>query len=138
MLKRCIKLAISSLYFLALAARRRNRSDKAETLTTLYYHGVSAAQRRGFARHNEMLTRLATVVPADWIGDAAEARLLVAITFDDALTSVFDNALPELDRHGFPCTIFVPSGKLGRLPDWMMEDGTDRTDLLLSRSDYGD
>jgi peptidoglycan/xylan/chitin deacetylase (PgdA/CDA1 family) len=61
-----------------------------------------------------------------------QAPLLVAITFDDALSSVFDNALPELERYGFPCTIFVPSGKLGRFPDWIMEEQTDRDDPVVN------
>jgi peptidoglycan/xylan/chitin deacetylase (PgdA/CDA1 family) len=131
MLKRCIKLGASGAYFVALAALRRYRSGEAQRLITLYYHGVSAAQRPGFIRQLETLARLATVVPADWVGHAAQARLLVAITFDDALTSVFDNALPELERRGFHCTIFVPSGKLGGFPDWMMEEGTDKTDPVV-------
>ena len=46
----------------------------------------------------------------------------MAITFDDAFTSVAENALPELARHSFHATIFVPVGWIGRTPGWVMED----------------
>jgi peptidoglycan/xylan/chitin deacetylase (PgdA/CDA1 family) len=35
--------------------------------------------------------------------------LTVAVTFDDAYRSVFDEALPILNRVGFPATVFVPT-----------------------------
>jgi peptidoglycan/xylan/chitin deacetylase (PgdA/CDA1 family) len=37
----------------------------------------------------------------------------VAITFDDAFRSVLTHALPELDRLGWPATIFVPTEPVG-------------------------
>jgi peptidoglycan/xylan/chitin deacetylase (PgdA/CDA1 family) len=37
------------------------------------------------------------------------AAKVVAITFDDAYTSVFERAFPILERLGFPATVFVPT-----------------------------
>jgi len=78
-----------------------------------------------------MLARHARVVPADWCGETDPKCITVAITFDDAFTSVVDNALPNLAERGFPCTIFVPSGALGRMPDWSMEGSADRTEVVV-------
>ncbi len=97
----------------------------------LYYHGVPTAQRAGFARQMATLSRRARVVPADWAGETDPARPTVAITFDDAFVSVADNALPELARHGLPCTVFAPSGVLGRRPDWAMEPGVAGDEIVL-------
>lgn len=100
-------------------------------MTVLYYHGVKSNQRTQFSAQLASLARHATVVSADCVSTSRDSPLLVAITFDDALSSVFDNALPELLQYGFPCTIFVPSGKLGRLPDWAMEEHVDRDDPVV-------
>lgn len=42
----------------------------------------------------------------------------VAITFDDAYESVRDCAVPLLDSHGWPATIFVVSSQLGGSNSW--------------------
>jgi peptidoglycan/xylan/chitin deacetylase (PgdA/CDA1 family) len=55
-------------------------------------------------------------------GELPSGRKCVAITFDDAFTSVAENALPELARHSLHSTIFVPVGWIGRTPGWVMED----------------
>ena len=88
-------------------------------MNILYYHGISADCVAGFARQMRQLAGWARVVRADWTGDGiAGDRPTVAITFDDAFDSVLDRALPILAEHGFPCTIFVPTGHVGQLPSW--------------------
>src|SRR5262249_41683058 len=67
----------------------------------------------------------------DWRGGADFARQNVAITFDDGFISGGDNALPELKERGVPCTIFVPSGVLGRDPGWTMEDNGDPKQVVV-------
>lgn len=42
----------------------------------------------------------------------------VIITFDDADESIYDNALPVMERHGFTATIFVISNYVGSLNSW--------------------
>jgi len=100
-------------------------------LIILYYHSVPADKRVNFARQMGILARHGHVVPADWRGESDPSCVTVAITFDDAFTSVIDNALPELAERGFPCTIFVPSGMLGRSPDWPMEDSADHAEVVV-------
>ena len=39
---------------------------------------------------------------------------VAAITFDDGFASVYEHALPILDRYGFPATVFVPTRFMGQ------------------------
>jgi peptidoglycan/xylan/chitin deacetylase (PgdA/CDA1 family) len=51
----------------------------------------------------------------------AGARAAVSLTYDDGLNSQLDNALPELDRHGFKATFFLTEDNVRqgrRLADW--------------------
>ena len=49
------------------------------------------------------------------------ARALV-LTFDDAYDNFADSALPVLQRHGFPATVYAISGWLGRRAEWFAKD----------------
>ncbi len=125
--KQRVKVAVSACFFVARGVARMIRPPRTPALTVLYYHAVRASEVAGFERQMQALARWARVVPADWAGDVpANSPPLVAITFDDAFESVFDHALPVLARHGFPSTIFVPTGNLGRPPAWRMETDADR------------
>lgn len=69
-----------------------------------------------FRRQMECLAaRRIPVVPLDEVRRRPGA---VILTFDDAFRSVFEHALPELVRHGFPATVFVVSGRCGGWNDW--------------------
>ena len=123
--RRDLKIAISSAYYamraivrysLRLAGRPSTRR-----LTILYYHGVSPEHRLSFARQMDALRRGACILPASYRGELPSGRKCVAITFDDAFISVAENALPELARHSFHSTIFVPVGWIGRTPGWVMK-----------------
>ena len=125
-LKRDFKIAISLVYYalraicrysLRLAGRR-----SLQRLTILYYHGVSPEHRLSFARQMEALRRGARVLPASYRGELSPGKKCVAITFDDALISIGENALPELAKHAFHSTIFVPVGWIGRTPGWAMKE----------------
>ena len=133
-MKRYLKIVVSCVYFTGVQVFRGvmhacGRSNP-RLLTVLYYHSVPASKRVGFARQMRMLARNARVVPADWCGETDPKYPTVAITFDDAFISVIENALPELAERSFPCTIFVPSGVLGRKPDWPMEGDDDRSEVV--------
>jgi peptidoglycan/xylan/chitin deacetylase (PgdA/CDA1 family) len=53
--------------------------------------------------------------------NAGDARGLIGLTFDDGYEHLLRTALPVLERLGFTCTIFVPSGLLGQDNSWMTE-----------------
>jgi peptidoglycan/xylan/chitin deacetylase (PgdA/CDA1 family) len=126
-LKRNAKIALSLIYFalvlLVRGALRLAGRLPSQRLTILYYHGVPATRRRGFVRQMDALKRAACVLPAAYRGELPSKRKCVALTFDDGLHSVIENALPELAARSFHSTIFVPVGLIGRRPDWRMEEG---------------
>jgi len=126
-LRRGAKIGISLIYYVVrelgrLGLRLLGRQPRRH-LTILYYHEVTAACRSRFARQMEALSRKALVVPASHRGPlpCGENRKCVAITFDDAFRSVAENALPELGKHSFHATIFVPVSWLGQTPGWTMD-----------------
>jgi peptidoglycan/xylan/chitin deacetylase (PgdA/CDA1 family) len=124
-LRRSLKIGVSLTYYLIreigrLVLRVLGQQPR-ERLTILYYHEVTADCRSNFARQMEALRRKALIVPASYRGALPSARKCVAITFDDAFQSVAENALPELGKHSFHATIFVPVGWLGQTPGWTME-----------------
>ena len=132
-LVRGLKILISAFYLpfsrLAATVKRPFGAAQSTPLVILYYHGVSGSQRANFARQLDFLKRHASIVHADWRGGPIKGRVC-AITFDDGFVSTVINALPELHARQIPCTIFVPSGVMGRAPDWDMEEGTDPDEIV--------
>ena len=125
-LRRCLKLGVSLAYFAMRSAFRCvlrfvGRPAK-QKLTILCYHGVTPEGRARFARQMEALCRTACIVPATYHGVLRSRKTHVAITFDDALTSARDNAMPELSARSIHSTIFVPTSFLGRRPSWAAKD----------------
>ena len=70
-----------------------------------------------FANQMGYLARRKRVVALEEIV-RAPARDAVAITFDDAYRSVYEAALPVLERHGFPATVFLPTAYVGGENVW--------------------
>ncbi len=99
------------------------------SVLVLTYHGVGAGDGplvvspELFAGHLDDLvalgatfltvTELATRLPAGTLPNRA-----VAITFDDGLASVGENAAPLLAKRGLPATVFCVAGRLGGESDW--------------------
>lgn len=77
-----------------------------------------------FAEHMQMLTALGYVgvtvrdVTRWQRGEMELPSRAVAVTFDDAYESVQEQAVPILDRHGWPCTVYVVSTQLGGSNVW--------------------
>ncbi len=110
---------------------RWNRSNRGPRRTVLAYHAVgdcSLADDRNslfvsptaFAAQMADLAATRRVVP---LADALDAPLppgkpVVAITFDDGYRSVREHALPILEQHGFPATMFVPTAYVGDENRW--------------------
>jgi peptidoglycan/xylan/chitin deacetylase (PgdA/CDA1 family) len=82
-----------------------------------------------------MLASRTSVVPADYHWEAAPGGHSVAITFDDALASALDYAIPELRARRMPATIFVPAGALGVAPNWQKEDDYADSGELVATAD---
>jgi len=67
----------------------------------------------------DFLIRHAVPVRSDFNGPIRANTHYVAITFDDALQSFYENALPELKKRSIPFTIFAPTSCLGNKPSWV-------------------
>jgi peptidoglycan/xylan/chitin deacetylase (PgdA/CDA1 family) len=119
------KIAVSLAFHLLASfirlLRRVARCPARHRLVILYYHTVRPSFRASFARQLDILSTRAAVVPANYRGAGARGGHSVAITFDDAFTSVLGNAIPELRARKMPATIFVPAGSLGAPPVWEIE-----------------
>ena len=110
---------------LARGAGAGTRSPAVDGGRILAYHsvgtpawGVNDVSPRHFERHLQVAAddgwEFGT--PAQVLAAPAERRL--ALTFDDGVRSVLDNAAPVLRHHGIPATMFVVTGWAdGRHPD---------------------
>ncbi len=96
---------------------RNRRPDNGRDTLVLCYHAVSrqwpaelAVHPDAFQRQLELLLKRGYrgVTMSEAVHGEAIGRR-VALTFDDAYTSVFDLAFPLLQRHGVPATVFVPT-----------------------------
>ena len=125
---RIFKLVISIFY--SFIIRLRSLLEKLtgrqlpDICVVLYYHAIKPEQRRQFARQMDDLVKRAKTVRAGVEGPLSEGARHVAVTFDDGLAGLIDNALPELVLRNIPATIFIPTGYLGRRPQWEIDNGS--------------
>lgn len=91
----------------------------------LAYHAVSPEERAPFARQMDVLIRNAQPVAADIKALPAKGGRYAAITFDDGLESIIENALPELKKRSIPSTLFIVTETLGQDRAWEHLGGDD-------------
>ncbi|GAB4438523.1 MAG: hypothetical protein OHK0026_04090 [Rhodocyclaceae bacterium] len=63
-------------------------------------------------------------------GRASAPKNPVHVSFDDGFADNLEHALPSLQRHGIPATVFALSGRLGETNDWMQARGFPRRSLV--------
>jgi peptidoglycan/xylan/chitin deacetylase (PgdA/CDA1 family) len=56
-------------------------------------------------------------------GNGPVPRKAVVLTFDDGCQNFRDYAFPVLQQHGFPATVFLVSGLLGKNAQWLADRG---------------
>ena len=117
-LTRIVKCVVSFAVFLLtrageILARLAGKMPNGKCVV-LYYHSVPTSQRQHFSSQMDTLLRHAK--PVSLLNDihVPPDTLHVAVTFDDALHNLVDNALPELTARKIPATIFVIFGALGK------------------------
>jgi peptidoglycan/xylan/chitin deacetylase (PgdA/CDA1 family) len=103
-------------------------------VTILCYHSIDpdwesplAVTPEAFAEHCAWLARSRRMLDLDTAVVQMDAfgrlpRRTGAVTFDDGLAPVFDLALPVLEKHGIPATVFLVAGTLtetGHPVDWV-------------------
>src|SRR5581483_9805030 len=95
------------------------------TCVVLAYHAVAPRERTRFARQMDDVLRLSKPVPADLVDIPQDGGRYVAITFDDGLENIIENALPELKVRKIPATLFIVTDVLGKRPAWEYFGGAD-------------
>jgi len=83
------------------------------------YHPLQAGDTHRFEKQMAALLKIGHPVSLNDNLKTLNNGINIAVTFDDAYQSVFHNAIPVLQRHHIPATIFVPSGYLGKSPEWI-------------------
>jgi len=77
---------------------------------------VISITARAFAAQMEFLAR--NGIPVAPLCDVPSRPGSVALTFDDAFGNFAEKALPILEKHRFPATVFVVTGFCGKFNDW--------------------
>jgi peptidoglycan/xylan/chitin deacetylase (PgdA/CDA1 family) len=118
-------------FFHPIAKRRRPQEEL--KVPILMYHGIGGLQKKGshpyyetatspevFAAHMAFLKGNGyRVVGLNELAGifSNPGRCIekcVVVTFDDGLSDFITAALPVLNRHSFPATVFLPAGLMGR------------------------
>jgi peptidoglycan/xylan/chitin deacetylase (PgdA/CDA1 family) len=96
-------------------------SRKQPRRVVLYYHDLEKHQVSQFEKQMKYLARNCRVVKPSEIKSASSNgdKLIVAITFDDACSGVFENAIPVLKRLGLTAGVSVPTKYLGGRSEWL-------------------
>jgi peptidoglycan/xylan/chitin deacetylase (PgdA/CDA1 family) len=136
-LSRLLKFGISLLFFGVIFLRDRLMSllghAKPGGCVVLYYHAVAKKHRELFARQMDLILRCAKPIPANQEEPCGLGGRYVAVTFDDGLESVLENALPELESRRIPSTMFIVVQALGDFPCWMPDSPrSDPTQKVMS------
>lgn len=131
-IKLLISLSVAAADWVAAQMRELLGRRPAPRCVVLYYHGVRRHGRARFAAQMDDLTRLSVPVAIAATDSRPEGRRYSAVTFDDGLMSVVENALPELLARRIPCEIFVPTGSIGRHPSWIAPEHHDASEVVAS------
>jgi peptidoglycan/xylan/chitin deacetylase (PgdA/CDA1 family) len=75
-------------------------------------------EKERFIRQLNYLSNKYSFVSLNSFSITTSSKNLISITFDDGLSSILINALPELKKRKIPTTIFIPAAKIGRYPKW--------------------
>ena len=122
LISRLLKLFIAIVFYAGLRIflfqQSLFRGNIRPMLVIITYHPIKASQTTGFKKQMDMLKSIGQPVPLTEIADLKSAYN-IAVTFDDAYQSVLQNALPILKLNKIPATIFVPTGFLGKKPEWI-------------------
>lgn len=113
--------------------------------TILMYHIIDTPQAASetkyccpatmFERHMRLLAESGRAVGLPQLLDALDGRGecpndAIAVTFDDGFTVTHEQALPILQRHGIPATMFLLSNRVAGHNDWMTGRGFPRRELM--------
>ena len=119
MILRLLKIFISILYLIVKnVIIFLNKVPSNQQCIALYYHSVLDSQKERFIRQLNYLSNKYSFVSLSSLNTIPSKKKLISITFDDGLSSILRNALPELKKREIPTTIFIPAAKINSYPKW--------------------
>ena len=117
-----LKLVLSSFYFIWLKLKRFILNLVGlkinPIVVALFYHSIFDNEKDTFKKQMELIVRKCEVIPSDYFGKLENNKLYSIITFDDGFENLIKNAVPILEKHKLPFTIFFISGYFGKKPEW--------------------
>lgn len=102
----------------------------------IYYHGIKKEDVGQFEKQMAYLAKTCIVVTASHIKTARTdgKKSVIAITFDDAFVNILDNAIPVLTKLHLTATVFVPTGNLGKPPQWELSGNySDKDEFVMNK-----
>jgi len=144
-IKRQFKIFISILYLIISSIKFfLIRTSDNQQCVVLYYHSVLENQREKFICQLDYLSKKYSFVSLSSSNRLPTKKNLISITFDDGLSSILRNALPELKKREIPTTIFIPAANIDNYPKWEQkgqeiyrEDKVIKRDEIKELSDRG-
>ncbi len=119
MVIRLLKIFISIIYFSIKNIKYfLIKASENHTCVVLYYHSVLDSQREKFIYQLDYLSSKYSFVSFRSLNILPQKKNLISITFDDGLSSILRNALPELKKRKIPTTIFIPAANIDSYPKW--------------------
>jgi peptidoglycan/xylan/chitin deacetylase (PgdA/CDA1 family) len=117
MIIRLLKILISVLYLITKKITAVfGKTQDSQRCVVLYYHSVLESEKEKFIRQINYLSNKYYFVSVNSPNVITSKKNLISITFDDGLSSILKNALPELINRKIPTTIFIPAAKVGSYP----------------------
>lgn len=121
-IRRIIKLVVSVFYFGVCSGWRGLcgllGKEQDATGVVLYYHSIPPLYRAQFQSQMTLVQKHARPVALADLNHLPAGSHSVAVTFDDALESVLENAVPVLVKLDIPATVFAVTDVLGTTPAW--------------------
>lgn len=119
MIIRLLKIFISILYLIIKnVVFSLYKVPGNQQCIALYYHSVLGSQKERFIRQLNYLSKINSFISLSSLNTIPSKKKLISITFDDGLSSILKNALPELKKREIPTTIFIPAAKIDSYPKW--------------------
>jgi len=114
---RVLYLLMAMVGYLYIYFRKKNVSSS----VILCYHGIPQTAKNAFEWQVKHAASYAIQINTNTKEvNICPQKKYVCFTFDDAFANLLDNALPVLEKHCIPATIFAVPGNLGETPRWKM------------------
>jgi peptidoglycan/xylan/chitin deacetylase (PgdA/CDA1 family) len=137
-MKRVIKFLISIIYYIFIlyiytSLINRFKKNKFDNFVILVYHSIPRNKIKSFIKQLDYIIKVTMPIHLDYEKVLNKNIRYSVVTFDDGFQSVIVNGVPELLKRKIPFTIFIPSGQIGKKPEWLGNtDDEDKNESIAS------